>query len=77
MDELRNAMVTIVDRMSTAGWVESSAITPAGVHVEWTGSGKEAIQTLLQFLEVLRFPLSAEEQTCLLYLVAKATGSQN
>ncbi len=73
MDELKNAMVVLLDRMADVGWVESSAITPQGLNVVWTESGRAAITILKPLLDVLRLPLSQDEQACLIYLVNKTS----
>lgn len=73
MDELKNAMVALLDRMLDAGWVESSAVTPEGLNVVWTDTGRDAIRMLKPLLDVLRLPLSQDEQACLVFLVNKTS----
>jgi hypothetical protein len=69
--QLREAMLTMVDRMAVAGWIASSAVTPEGINVVWTDIGSAVVTELHALLAILKFPLSDDEQKCLLYLVAK------
>jgi hypothetical protein len=73
MDDLKDAMIALLDRLTAAGWVERSAVTPEGVRVLWTDTGKKSIEDLQPLLATLGFPLTQDEQKCLLFLVARTT----
>ncbi|MBM3836154.1 MAG: hypothetical protein FJ403_23415 [Verrucomicrobia bacterium] len=71
MNELKNAMIVILDRLTAAGWVDKSAVTSEGVKVLWTEIGEKSIGALKPLLAVLQLPLSEDEQKCLLFLVTR------
>jgi hypothetical protein len=73
MDDLKVAMIALLDRLTAAGWVERSAVTPEGVNVLWTDLGKRSIEELQPLLATVGFPLTESEQKCLLFLVARTT----